>query len=135
MNSVHRWSAWGVVAVALVLVVAAVVVPRWSDARACGPEASDQLSAVVNDLRTRIPSLGVTGLDNACIHRDEVYASWEHDDLEQLLAEAEAAGCRLSMSVTQGAGPRWLGCTAAGREAILSFEPGAGHFSGDVTLG
>ena len=135
MKTIHRWSAGGAVALALALTVAAVVVPGWSATRACGPEATAQLSAVVDDLRTRIPSLGVTGLHDACDDRDEVYSSWEHDDLEQLLAEAEAAGCRLSMPVVQGGGPRWLGCTAAGRGAILSFEPGAGHFSGDVTLG
>lgn len=134
MKTIHRWSAGGAVALALALTVAAVVVPRWSEAPSCGPEAEAQLSAVVDDLQPRIPSLTFTGLHDDCDSGGSVYASWEHDDLERLLAEAEAAGCSLSMSVTKGDGSRWLGCTAAGREVILSFEPGTGYFSGDVAL-
>ncbi len=104
-------------------------------APSCGDIATAQLNRAVNELGARLPSLHVTGFGDSCDSGGRVYASWEHDGLDQLLADAEAAGCREdSRDSDDLSGYLSVTCHTSGRDVKLSIELGSVPLEGELVL-
>lgn len=138
MNRFDQVSSWVIVAV-FALVVGGGLAFWWLRATviapSCGDVARTQLGNAVEELRTRIPSLRFDGVGDSCNSGGEVYASWEHDDLRQLLSDAAAAGCRVDEpDPADEDASESLTCTTAGRDVVLIFEVGTVPILGDLFL-
>ncbi|PFG18177.1 hypothetical protein ATK74_2759 [Propionicimonas paludicola] len=138
MKLSDRALAWTILAVVGVLVSGGLTF-WWLRANviapSCGDSATAQLDRAVDELSSRIPSLHFTRFGDSCDSGGQVYASWEHDGLDQLLTQAVAAGCRVeardpddldsSQSIT---------CGTTGRDVILTAELGSVPLEGLLLL-
>lgn len=138
MKLSDRALAWTILAVVGVLVGGGLTF-WWLRANmiapSCGDIATAQLNRAVDEIGGRIPSLRFTDVGDSCDSGGQVYATWEHDGLDQLLAQAAGAGCRvdppdpddlgLSQSVT---------CHTTGRDVILTAELGSDPLEGLLLL-
>lgn len=127
VSRVDRVVSWVIVGV-FVLVVGGGLGFWWLRtsviAPSCGDIAVGQLNAAMSELSARIPGLRFAETGDDCDSGGAVYASWEHDDLEQLLATAQAAGCQLNEMGVNQEDEDLLTCGTSGREVVLSLgEP------------
>ena len=104
-------------------------------APSCGDIAMAQLNRAVDELGTRIPSLHFTEISEGCDSDGRVTASWEHDDLDQLLTQAVAAGCRVEAWDPEDLGlSQSVTCHTTGRDVILMAERGTVPLEGVLLL-
>lgn len=91
-------------------------------APSCGDIAVGQLQAAMSELSTRVPGLRFLEVNDGCDSGGAVHVSWEHDDLEQLLATAQAGGCRLNELGVNQEDEDLLTCGTSGREVVLDLD-------------
>jgi hypothetical protein len=138
MGLSDRALAWVMVAVVAVLAASGLAflwVRGYLAAPACGDDADAQLSRAVDELTERIPGLRFTAVGDSCDSGGRVYAVWNHDELGQLLPQAEATGCRADardpddlssyLSVT---------CHTSERDVKLNIKLGSVPLEGELVL-
>jgi len=104
-------------------------------APSCGDIAAAQLNRAVDELGGRIPSLRFSDVGDSCDSGGQVYALWEHDDLDQLLTQAVAAGCRVDARDPDDLGlSQSVTCHTTGRDVILTAELGTVPLEGELIL-
>lgn len=104
-------------------------------APACGEAAVGQLNREVDELGSRIPGLRFTRIGESCDSGGQVYALWEHDELGQLLAQAQAAGCRVEARDTDDlSGLMSVRCHTTTRDVKLNLELGTVPLEGELVL-
>lgn len=97
----------------------------------CGPVADAQIRDTMNEMSSRIPGLRFTDVTSSCDSVWTASAVWEHDDAQQLLADALAAGCTVNeRGLSEDGDEDLLICTASGRQAVFTVDR-----SGDVEIG
>jgi len=122
----HRAISWAIVAVFAGLIAASGGY-WWSGAGPesfCGDSAHSRMRSAIDDLSSVIPASGVTILDD-CDSGGEVYAAWEVGDLDKMLANARAFGCRVDDRGFSDDEQQFLTCETSSIKVILFLDPWA----------
>jgi hypothetical protein len=139
MKLSDRALAWAILAVVSVLVSGGLTF-WWLRANviapSCGDVATAQLNRAVDELTAQIPGLRFTHVGNSCDFGGHVYALWEHDELGQLLAQVDAAGCRVpTRDPDDLSGYMSVTCHTTERDVRLTIELGTVPLEGELALG
>lgn len=108
-GTLTRWVV-GAIAIAML----AAFVGYWNrdlgaPKRFCGPEAHAQLRSAIDEMNSVIPASALRVMDD-CDSGSEVYAAGEVDDLDTLLTNARAFGCRFNDSGLRNDEHEFLNC-------------------------
>jgi len=104
--------------------------------RFCGAEAHTQLRSAIDEMSSVIPASTFTVMDD-CDSGSEVYAVWEVDDLDTILTNARAFGCRVNDSGLRNDESEFLNCDTSTLKVVFYLDPpwaenGAGPASGSM---
>jgi len=138
MKLSDRALAWTILTVVGVLVCGALTF-WWVRANviapSCGDIATSQLEQAMDEIGSKLPNLRFMESGDSCDSGGQVYALWELGDLDQLLTQTVAAGCRVDPPDPDDLGlSQSISCHTTGRDVVLTAELGTVPLEGRLFL-
>lgn len=101
----------------------------------CGPVADAQVRAATQEMRAQIPGLRFSDIESSCDSSWDAYAIWQHDDVEQLLTDARAAGCVVNeRALSSDDDEDFLTCSTSGTPVVFVLDvPDSASIGGSMT--
>ena len=121
-GSANRWVVVVVSVAVLVALLSYWVIDKRTPKSFCGPEAHAQMRSAIDEMSSVIPASAFTVMDD-CDSGSEVYAIWEIDDLDTLLAKARTFGCRVADRGLRDDEQVFLRCDTASLRLVFYLDP------------